>query len=74
MAGAFCSDATECSQLSVKHEHDTFSYRMAESREYMRRASDDKVEDLAAAESEDQYHQSFRKYCVLIMSSSVIVA
>ena len=51
-----------------------FSYIMAKSREYMRRAREGKVEDLAAAENDDQYHQSFLKYSVLIISSSVNVA
>lgn len=70
----FGSAMTEGSELSVKLELGIFSYIMAKSREYMRRAREGKVEDLAAAENDDQYHQSFLKYSVLIISSSVNVA
>lgn len=74
MITCFCSAVAGGSELSVKLELGIFSYIMAESREYMRRAREGKVDDLAAAENDDQYHQSFFKYSVLIISSSVIVA
>lgn len=47
---------------------------MAASREYIRKAREDTVQVLAAADSDDQYHQSFLKNSVLIMLSSRIVA
>ncbi|KAF7819604.1 homeobox-leucine zipper protein HAT5 [Senna tora] len=77
VASGFCSstEAVSCSELLVKLELDNiFSYKMAESREYMRRAREDKVEDLKAAESDDQYHQSLLICSLLIMSSNEIVA
>lgn len=47
---------------------------IAASREYIRKARAERVEVFAAAESDDQYHHSFLKYSVLIMSSNMIVA
>lgn len=63
------------SKFSVESRQDEiFSYMIAASRENIRKAREERVEVLAAAESEDQYHQSFLKYSVLIMSSNTIVA
>ncbi|RYR56819.1 hypothetical protein Ahy_A05g022531 isoform C [Arachis hypogaea] len=73
LAGGFCSAVAEGSELSPL-ELGIFSYIIAESREYIRRAREGKVDDLTAAENDDQYHQSFLKYSVLIISSSEIVA
>jgi len=72
--GGLVSAVPEGSELSVKVELGVFSYIMAKSREYKRRAREGKVEVLAAAENDDQYHQSFLKYSVLIISSRVNVA
>ncbi|KAE9620089.1 hypothetical protein Lalb_Chr02g0160061 [Lupinus albus] len=58
----FGSTMEEGSGLSVILELGSFSYIMAESREYKRSAREDKVEDLAAAENDDQYHQSFLRF------------
>lgn len=47
---------------------------METSREYIRREREDKVDILAAADSDDQYHHVFFKYSVLIMSSNATTA
>lgn len=44
------------------------------SNEYIRRARADRVDILAAAENEDQYHHAFVKYSLLIVSSNTINA
>lgn len=71
----FCSSLLLGMKLSVESKSNKiFSYIMAASRVYIRRAREEIVEIFAAAESDDQYHQPFLKYSALIMSSNMIVA
>lgn len=54
VTASFCSATAGESELSVK----------LKPREYIRQAREGKVEDLEAAENDDQYHRSFLKNSV----------